>query len=123
MAAGADHAARDFGPAVDLQAHGERCRVPAAGRQTAKEGLFGQGLVQVKRLRVIGFGKGFDLVGRDLVPRGNEALAHKDVFEIELLAHLTSAASRCREFISATTTLTRNETKESPLRALGSAPI
>src|SRR5262245_17547505 len=72
--------------AIDLEPHGDRCGVPAAGGQATEErALRGLG-IRVKRLRIEFPGKGDDLLLVEHVRRGRELLADVQVVQIEQLA-------------------------------------
>jgi len=70
-------------PPAREHAHGERGGVPSARRESAEQGRFGRGLVEMKRLRIIRSGEVLDLRRGDRKwPRG-EALSDMKILKVE----------------------------------------
>src|SRR6516165_11308070 len=87
LAARSDDAAGDRQPTVNEQAHGDRCRVPAAGGKLLKEGMPRRRLVEMEGLRIELAGKGLDLARVQRIGPAGEFLADPEIVEIEKLSH------------------------------------
>src|SRR5262245_29169562 len=83
LSASTDNPAAERQPALDLQPHGDRRRMPAARRQTIEERALRRLLIEVEGLRVELLRKSLDLRFVKSMRTAGEALTGVKVFEIE----------------------------------------
>ena len=86
LAARTDDAAGDGCAATDQESHGNRCRVPAAGGQTAKQAGSGGIVIEMKWLRIELRGKALDLRLVQSMTSTGKALSNPQVVPVERIA-------------------------------------
>src|SRR5580704_6905717 len=112
--------------AVDQKPHGDRCGVPATGRQSLERRLQRRRFVEMVELRIELLGEGDDLFLADALAAGQINLSHSVIFQILLLHRATcsrvnhtppaTAAALIRPKVASATDSARKTAVRSPVQ-------